>query len=504
MEERDAPEQVIFGANDPSFCAILSLAIHLEHGFKNGRLGGHGDNRAAMDNNQAEDFDLNLLLFGISKAVATSNLIDIVTDEDFPTTHPGLLGTHSIRKLPATYARRNGCGRDDVDVRGRWKRNKKQVDTYIDVALPYPDAKVAATLCIGGPVKYELRRGCGISDDWVLDNVAIHIARHFPRGVALVLGKALLWGVFDESISSVIEDEIVSRIKRAAARLNSNHPVGTNPIRKIPLIVMGDEGSLVISELSSGDDEEGNNDGAGGDGTNGGVRRTRGVAGHRNETADQVRVLALAVTSLRRQNDELKNEIQLFKQSTNTLLSNMNTSIRRLAMVPVRATPRRRVNHIRVTATAEVAASPVGVVLENAFGGRIGVDNGDDDDDDGDAGGATILRAPVRRNLARVPYESTLSKCPKTLYVLWNEYEFGVGGRKAAKLFNAVERGRVKFNYSLRKHFWDLTTTMIRRGYSHNTAIDKIYSVYTTRISVTKILRKIRTDKRRGGHPELI
>ena len=115
-----------------------------------------------------------------------------------------------------------------------------------------------------------------------------------------------------------------------------------------------------------------------------------------------------------------------------------------------------------------------------------------------------MRRAPVRRNLARVPYVSTLSKCPKTLYVLWNEYEFGVGGRKAAKLFSAAERGRVKCNYSLRKHFWDLMTMMIRRGYSHNTAIDKIYSVYTTRISVTKILREIRSDKRRGGHPELI
>ena len=38
----------------------------------------------------------------------------------------------------------------------------------------------------------------------------------------------------------------------------------------------------------------------------------------------------------------------------------------------------------------------------------------------------------------------TLSKLPKPLYVLWNEWEFGVGGNKPAILFSATERGRLK------------------------------------------------------------
>ena len=88
--------------------------------------------------------------------------------------------------------------------------------------------------------------------------------------------------------------------------------------------------------------------------------------------------------------------------------------------------------------------------------------------------------------------------------MLWTEYEFGIGGRKAAKLFSASERGKVRFNYSLRKAFWDIVLIMARRGYTHNTAIDKIYSVYSSRLSVTQILREIRKDKKRGGHPELI
>jgi hypothetical protein len=51
------------------------------------------------------------------------------------------------------------------------------------------------------------------------------------------------------------------------------------------------------------------------------------------------------------------------------------------------------------------------------------------------------------------PYECTFSKCPRTLFVLWNEWKFGIGGRKPAKLFNSTKRGRVKFGYSLRKPF---------------------------------------------------
>ena len=35
--------------------------------------------------------------------------------------------------------------------------------------LPYPDAKVAASLCIGGPCKYVLAKNCGLSDEWLLE-----------------------------------------------------------------------------------------------------------------------------------------------------------------------------------------------------------------------------------------------------------------------------------------------------------------------------------------------
>lgn len=130
---------------------------------------------------------------------------------------------------------------------------------------------------------------------------------------------------------------------------------------------------------------------------------------------------------------------------------------------------------------------------------RVVIDEGSSSDDGG--GGTSD-----ENNIIPSPYVTTLCNNPKTLNVLWSECEFGVGGRKAAKLFSAAqERGRVKFQYSLRKGFWDLYSGMIRRGYTSDTAIilDKIYEVYSSRMSCTEILQLIRRDKKNGGHPRL-
>ena len=65
------------------------------------------------------------------------------------------LGTHSLRKFGATRARRCGITKDEKDTRGRWKC-KRVSDVYDDIELPWPDLKVAVSLCIGGPCKYKV------------------------------------------------------------------------------------------------------------------------------------------------------------------------------------------------------------------------------------------------------------------------------------------------------------------------------------------------------------
>eukprot|EP00957_Ditylum_brightwellii_P021537 1623888-Ditylum_brightwellii.AAC.1 len=84
------------------------------------------------------------------------------------------------------------------------------------------------------------------------------------------------------------------------------------------------------------------------------------------------------------------------------------------------------------------------------------------------------------------------------------EYEHGTGGRKAACHFTQEERGhkKVKYTYCDQKKVWDLVDKMIPSGYTVDSAIDTIYSVYGL-LSVTKIIKQIHTDELNGGHPQL-
>ena len=102
------------------------------------------------------------------------------------------------------------------------------------------------------------------------------------------------------------------------------------------------------------------------------------------------------------------------------------------------------------------------------------------------------------------PVTARLNSCPKTLFDLWNEYEFGTGLVKPAKLFTSRERGANKYSYSRRKHFGDTVARMIRQGYTSDAAIDRIYEVYGGPSStVSSVLLGLRRDNKNGGHSAL-
>ena len=96
-----------------------------------------------------------------------------------------------------------------------------------------------------------------------------------------------------------------------------------------------------------------------------------------------------------------------------------------------------------------------------------------------------------------------LPKCPLDLFEPWNEYEFGRGGIKPAKHFTRAERGANKSAYCRHKILWDVVIKMVRRGHTSDGAIDTIYSVFGRSLSVTQLLVRMRTDRARGGHPDL-
>lgn len=87
-----------------------------------------------------------------------------------------------------------------------------------------------------------------------------------------------------------------------------------------------------------------------------------------------------------------------------------------------------------------------------------------------------------------------LSKCPKSLHALWNEYEFGLANHEAAKDFNAAEGGRVKYVYHRRKVVWDQVSEMVRSGWSAHEACTNIYDVFGANQTVTSIPNQLRKD----------
>jgi hypothetical protein len=98
-----------------------------------------------------------------------------------------------------------------------------------------------------------------------------------------------------------------------------------------------------------------------------------------------------------------------------------------------------------------------------------------------------------------VPFLVTLSLHPKDLYILWQEYEFGIGGRKPARQFTMQERARVKFKYCRRKIVWDvIDCLLVQSGYTTaQVAIDRIYDIYG-RLTVSDMIKRIRQDTRSG------
>ncbi|KNC77060.1 hypothetical protein SARC_10465 [Sphaeroforma arctica JP610] len=88
-----------------------------------------------------------------------------------------------------------------------------------------------------------------------------------------------------------------------------------------------------------------------------------------------------------------------------------------------------------------------------------------------------------------------LMKGPRTLKLLWDEYEFEFNGNKPEKHFTSVERGRVKQVFSFRLFFWKAMEKLIARGNSVQSAIEKLYDAFGNELSVSNLIREIKKDK---------
>ena len=456
-DERDAPWQIVLGSLNPVYCVLCSLALWLELNLKL--------NPAAMNSPYVFCIsdDVRVPEGGLkSKAMIQAAFTIMFRREEFKVEDGGerggrrgeqasMLGSHSIRKYAATFARRCGVTKDEKDIRGRWKGTGRVSDVYDDVELPYPDAKVAEKLCGGGPCFYvsDPTLDATMMNTFVLSHVVPNIRKRLPESACLVLGKALLW-----LICSPVADEYIPIDFKHDVLLEWEHVRGAdfdaelNPIKKMAVTVSGDHGAVFIDMVGAIEADVGV---AGQE--HGGVPGTNNVA-----IRNQLLGMQSGLLSLRQDNLEMKTAINVIKVNLERCFGILNGNIRRMAMQPAR----RRTDG----------------------GERVG--------------GEAAAEVPERAAANDLAMMATLMPTPRSLHDLWQEYHHGVGGRKAARLFSYSERGRSKHRYHRRKVVWDLVGRLIRQGDTAETAIDKIYAVYGGQTSVTNIINGLKRDKKDG------
>jgi hypothetical protein len=344
------------------------------------------------------------------------------------------------------------------------------------------DAKVAAAMCKGGVIAYEIDPLSGISDNWILDYVVPNMVRHgIPSDVCIVFGRAVLFRVFDRTGEDAVPTPMRESIMQAYHELESRNILedGCNPIKRRPLIVTGYDTEVII-DMMDADDDDGQGGLANGDGD------PRRAAMIRNQ---EVRMLSSQILHLRRELCDARTEgdrqLTIMKRKLARLSNNLTRLSNRPGMLGYK---RRRLGNeqgggrsLRLHSITE--GSFEGLDMPEVFHGDGSVEDAND----------PVPVVPVAK----------LSKCPRSLFDLWKEYEFGFHGCKAAKDWNASERGADRFKYYKRNVFWVQVSEMVRAGHSADRAIDLIYRAYGSNLSVTKIIKKMIEDKKRGGHPAL-
>lgn len=436
------------------FCPLLNLGLMLEHMYPTEPNSDGIINCFALSSSpEASKRRAGKLL----KEVFESDEFKLRFGSDASVSLDLWLGSHSLRKSAATHARQNGCSRDEIDLRGRWKKKKRQVDVYIDTEVPYPDARVAGALCVGGPITYQLVAGCGVDDGWITNNVVPEIfKRHFCKKTAVVLGRAVLWACIDPMFKSFVPDDLLRRVTSAYERARLLD-AGENPVKKVGLVVVGSEGQLFIDMLPEPDADGDLQQPSGAGVMEANLRRRRQNA--------ELQAVFSQLAAIKRQNELLHAELEVMRTNFMGKMKRISDSLNRIA-IPHQFTVQTHVNSNNQT-------------------------NNTTNNENSNSNYSILFSTGSRSDLRK----AKLYRNPKSLYILWQEYEHGVGNRKAAKDFSRDERGKCRYSYCRRNVFWDLVSTMVRRGHTANSAIDKIYIVYGHRTSVTDILKNLVRDK---------
>ena len=124
----------------------------------------------------------------------------------------------------------------------------------------------------------------------------------------------------------------------------------------------------------------------------------------------------------------------------------------------------------------------------------------------GQGSSVSAASTTTNSNPPLAPPVPKLSKAPKDLYLLWNEWTHRLNGSPPAKNFTMLQRGANKVAFCRRKPFWDVVSRLVREGVDAFVAIDRVYNTYGRNRSVSSILKSMRNDAKLpgGAHPSLL
>ena len=95
-------------------------------------------------------------------------------------------------------------------------------------------------MCKGGVIAYEIDPLSVVSDNWILNYVVPNMVRHgLPHEVCIIVGRAVLFRVFDRTGEDAVPTPMRESIMQAYHELGSRNILedGCNPIKRRPLIV---------------------------------------------------------------------------------------------------------------------------------------------------------------------------------------------------------------------------------------------------------------------------
>jgi hypothetical protein len=260
MSEEQCPDQILLGASNTDYCVIVGLACYLESTLT------AGNNKeflfADSQMTSVTDEDGNQVL----EERGPDNLNDkyrrhltkIWKKDSFEAISVltrGPLGTHSVRKAPATFASECGKVQDHIEIRGRWKgaRGGKTVHRYMSTEQLPTDAAMASCPAVGGPVKYKVKSDAHVTNAFIVEHVVPSIHEFYSSDgsnqIAQVLGPALLWAAFQPELKPLMSSQVYERIRRAYAAVRGAHDDDYNPVERVPLHVYNVENQVCIQEL---------------------------------------------------------------------------------------------------------------------------------------------------------------------------------------------------------------------------------------------------------------